>query len=336
MSRFPVGKVPNEYLSKLWQQYAPADPSVVVGPGVGRDVAVLDLGDSYLVAKSDPITFASDRIGWYAVHVNANDVACSGAEPEWFLATLLLPQASADERLIESIFDQITEACRAVGAVLVGGHTEVTHGIDRPLLMGSLLGRVKKDDLIRSSGAAVGDSILLTGGIPIEATAIIAREKGAELADRFSPEFLQRSRDFLFDPGISVLEAARIARRSAEVHAMHDPTEGGLITGLWELAQAAEVDLEIQLDAIPVLPEGQQLCEAFGLDPLASIASGALLIAAAPDQAERLLAAYREHDIKCARIGRALAGPGDLSLVSQAGTQKVTPPERDEIARLFG
>ncbi|MDX1600045.1 MAG: AIR synthase family protein [Anaerolineales bacterium] len=335
MTSFPTGKVPTSFLSKLWARHAPTDPSVVAGPGIGRDVAVLDLGDEYLVAKSDPITFATDRIGWYAVHVNANDVACSGAEPEWFLATLLLPQDQADEALVEEIFEQVTEACSTVGAVLVGGHTEVTHGIDRPILIGSLLGRVSKTALVTSDGAQPGDAVLLTGGVPVEATAIIAREKSAELEGRFSEEFLQRCRNFLFDPGISVLDAARTAARTAEVHAMHDPTEGGLLTGLWELAQAAEVDLQIEAESIPLLPEGQQLCEVYNLDPLASIASGALLITVAEDDVTGLLEAFATAGVNCAHIGSVLEGPGDVYMHSGSERQKISVPERDEIARLF-
>lgn len=335
MTTFPTGKVPTSFLSKLWARHAPIDPTVVAGPGVGRDVAVLDLGDEYLVAKSDPITFATDRIGWYAVHVNANDVACSGAEPEWFLATLLLPQGQADETLVEEIFEQVTEACSTVGAVLVGGHTEVTHGIDRPILIGSLLGRVAKSALVTSDGARPGDAVLLTGGIPIEATAIIAREKSAELEGRFSEEFLQRCRGFLFDPGISVLDAARTAVRAGEVHAMHDPTEGGLLTGLWELAQAAQVDLHIEADSIPLLPEGQQLCEVYDLDPLASIASGSLLVTIAEDDITDIQEAFAIAEINCAHIGSVQDGRGDVYMHAGAEREKISPPERDEIARLF-
>jgi hydrogenase expression/formation protein HypE len=334
---FPIGKIPASLVERLWQKHAPEDPTVVVGPGVGLDVAVLDLGDAYLVAKSDPITFATDRIGWYAVHVNANDVACSGARPEWFLATILLPEGGADEALVEGIFQQLTEACASIGASLVGGHSEVTHSIDRPIVLGCLFGRVAKDQLVTTAGARAGDAILLTGGIPIEATAIIARERGSELAQHFDEALLQRARDFLFDPGISVLEPAQLAVATADVHAMHDPTEGGLATGLWELAQASHCDLEIRRDAIPILPEGETLCRHFGLDPLGAIASGALVLAVSPASVDPLLGAYREAGIHCVQIGRVQEGTGSVHLVSpgQDRATELIPPARDEIARLF-
>ncbi len=334
---FPIGKIPASLVERLWDEHAPDDPTVVVGPGVGLDVAVLDLGETYLVAKSDPITFATDRIGWYAVHVNANDIACSGARPEWFLATILLPEGTADEALVEGIFEQLTEACASIGASLVGGHSEVTYSIDRPIVMGCLLGRVAKDQLVTTAGARADDAILLTGGIPIEATAIIARERSDELAQHFDEEFLQRAQGFLFDPGISVLEAAQLAVAIADVHAMHDPTEGGLATGLWELAQASSCDLEIQQSAIPVLPEGEALCRHYGLNPLGAIASGALVLAVPPASVPDLLAAYREAGIRSVQIGRVKEGTGSVQLVSAGRDQptELIPPARDEIAQLY-
>lgn len=333
---FPVGKIPSEFVERLWQRYATPDPSVIVGPGIGRDVAVVDIGDGYLVAKSDPITFATDRIGWYAVHVNANDVACSGARPEWFLATLLLPEGRADEALVDSIFEEMTQACQSLGISLVGGHSEVTHGLDRPIVMGCLLGRVAREDLITTSGAQAGDAVLLAGGIPIEATAIIAREKGDELEGSFDSEFLARCRALLRDPGISVLPAAQRAVEAAPVHAMHDPTEGGLATGLWELAQASSCDLEIEAAAIPILPEGQALCDHFELDPLGAIASGALLLTAPAASVDAIETALAADSINFARIGRVLEGSGEVILRTDEGSRRLMPPPRDEIARLFG
>jgi len=300
------------------------------------DAAVIDTGDRYLVAKTDPITFATDRIGWYAVHVNANDVACMGAEPRWFLASLLLPEGQADRGLAETIFDQITEACRSLGVSLVGGHTEITHGIERPIVVGCLLGEVAKDRLVTAAGAQEGDALLLAGGIPIEATAILAREEAAEVERRFGTEFLKRCQDLLFDPGISVVHAARLAVEAGEVHAMHDPTEGGLAAGLWELAEASNCLLEVDVEAILILPEGRALCEAFGLDPLACIASGALLISAAARDQAAIVRSLSAEGIACAGIGRVGSkGKPEVRLRSEEGVKPAPKPERDEIARLL-
>lgn len=334
--RFPLGKIPNRVLSELLRKVAPNDPRVIVGPGVGLDAAVIDIGERYLVAKTDPITFATDQLGWYAVHVNANDVACTGATPRWFLATLLLPEQGADRQLAERIFDQIGEACRSLEVSMVGGHTEVTYGIGRPILVGSLLGEVEKDAMLTSAGAQAGDALVLAGGIPIETVAILAREKAEELQDRFEPAFLERCREFLFKPGLSVVRAARIAIDSAEVHALHDPTEGGLAGGLWELAEAAACTIEVVEQDIPVLEEGRLLCDALGLDPLASIASGALLMAAPSDQTAALTEALRDAGITGTVIGHITGkGSPQVGIRRQSGLEALALPARDEIARLF-
>ena len=139
-----IGKLPNQLLAQLLAQIGPdRSGRVLVGPGVGEDAAVIDMGDRLLVAKSDPITFASDLIGWYAVHINANDVACMGARPAWFLATILLPEA-AKPSLAEGIFGQILDACREMNIHLVGGHFEITHRLDRPIVVGAMLGEVER------------------------------------------------------------------------------------------------------------------------------------------------------------------------------------------------
>jgi thiamin-phosphate kinase len=332
---FPIGKVPAEFIEMLWRQHAYKDSGIIVGPGIGRDVAVLDVGSSYLVAKSDPITFTTDHIGWYAVQVNTNDVACSGADPEWFLATLLLPEASANEEQVESIFNSIHLACETVGAALVGGHSEVTHGINRPIVLGCMLGRVAKDRLITSAGARPGDAVAVTVGLPIEGTAILGREHSNRLTSEFGEAFVERCQQLLFDPGISVLPAARIARDLPAVHALHDPTEGGLATGLWELAQASSVDLEIIHEAIPILPEGRMVCDYFEIDPTKTLASGSLVMAIAKEGLGTLENRFAEAGIAFHPIGQVLEGNGQVRLMEGDQSTTLVPPDRDEIARLF-
>jgi hydrogenase maturation factor len=337
---YPLGKLPPEHLARLLDRYAPRDERVVLGPGIGHDAAVISFCDDesgsspYLVAKTDPITFASEEIGWYAVHVNANDVACTGATPRWFLATILLPQAGTHEALVDEIYEQIADTCRQLDIALVGGHTEITHGFDRPVIAGFMLGEVAPNALVRPDGAQPGDALLLTKGLAVEGTAIIAREKGEDLS-HVDPALVERSRDFLHRPGISVVQDATIAVDAGDVHAMHDPTEGGLATGLWELAEAAQVDLVVDRDAIPVFEETTVLCQALDLDPLGLIASGALLLAVAGDDAEDIRRALGEAGINAARIGRVVERGKGTVLRTVGGQHPLPRFERDEIARLF-
>src|SRR3990172_4015146 len=172
----PVGKLPVEMLAELLEGAPLHDPRVLLGPGVGLDCAVLDLGATLLVFKSDPITFATEEIGWYAVHVNANDIATTGADPRWFMMTLLLPEGTATMGQVEQIGQQIFQACREIGADVIGGHTEITHGLQRPIVIGTLIGEVARERLVTPQGAAPGNRLLLTKGVPVEATAILARE----------------------------------------------------------------------------------------------------------------------------------------------------------------
>lgn len=336
MTLLPPGKLPGALLEALLGQAISTDPRVLIGPRVGEDAAVLDMGSHLLLAKSDPITFATDAIGYYAVTVNANDIAAMGGTPRWFLATLLLPEKATTETLVRTIFTQLQQACRALDITLVGGHTEITVGLDRPVIAGHMLGEVTRQRLVTSSGVQAGDAILLTKGFPIEGIAIMARECAAILEQHgHAPEQIRRWQQFLFDPGISVVQDARILQDAVEVHAMHDPTEGGVATGLREMAQASGVGLHLRAEQWPVLSAGQQLCTALGLDPLGTIASGALLAAVPAAQAPRAIAACAAAGIACYRIGTAVASGTELLVWYGSSVEPLPAFGRDEIVRLF-
>jgi hydrogenase maturation factor len=323
-------------LGRLLAAVAPSDPRVLVGPGVGLDCAVLDMGDGRcLVAKSDPITFATDAIGWYAVQVNANDVVTTGALPRWFLATVLLPQGRSDVALAEAILRQIADACREVGAELVGGHTEVTHGLDRPVVAGTMLGEVARAELVLPSGARPGDRLVLTKRLAVEATALLAREKGDVLAGRLEAGLLERAREFLVRPGIGVVRDARLALAAGGVHAMHDPTEGGLATALHEMAAAAGVGIEVDRERVPLYPETRAVCEAFALDPWGVIASGSLLVAVGESETEGLVGALRANGVEASAVGRVVEASEGVRVRDASGVRPLLSFARDEIARAF-
>jgi hydrogenase maturation factor len=336
MNTIGLGKLPAKLLAELLERHARPDPSVLVGPGIGEDAAVIDMGERCLVAKTDPITFAADEIGWYAVHVNANDVACCGARPRWFLATLLLPERDTTRELVEAIFAQMAAACDELGVTLCGGHTEITHGLDRPIVVGQMLGDVGRDAYVRGDGARAGDVIILTKGIAVEGTALIAREKAAALAPVMDEEELRSCAGFLRDPGISVVEDARIALECGGVHALHDPTEGGVATGLQELAEAAGLGLLVERERLPILPQCDRLCRHLGLDPLGLIGSGSLLIAAARDSAPAILTGLAKAGIAAAAIGELVSADRGRKLREADGTLAPLPEfARDELTRLF-
>ena len=331
------GKLPAALLEELLQpQEAPPDPRLLIGPRPGEDAAVIDFGDRLLIAKSDPITFATDAIGYYAVNVNANDIASMGGTPRWFLATLLLPEQGTTADLVRDIFRQIREACRTLQVSLVGGHTEITLGLDRPLVCGQMLGETTRQGLVTSAGAQVGDAVLLTKGYPLEGSAIIARERATQLADQgFPTGDITYWQGLLFHPGISVVRDAELLRQAVEVHAMHDPTEGGVATALREMAGASNTGLRLQADQMPLLPEGRLLCNTFGLDPLGTIASGALLATVPAEQAARAIEACHAEGLACYDIGRVVPADEGLLLCGQGTARHLPVFARDEIVKLF-
>jgi len=332
----PVGKLPLEHLRSLLRHPPKHDPRLLIGPQIGEDAAVIDAGDRYLVVATDPVTFATDHIGRYAVHVNANDIAVLGAPPLWFFVVMLLPENRTTPEQVETIMADVRSTCEELSITLGGGHTEITQGLDRPILVGQMLGEVTRTRLVRKTRIAIGDLILLTRGVAIEGTAILGREMTERLRRQVDADLLARAARFLIEPGISVVNAALAAANVGEVvHAMHDPTEGGLVTGLFELAMPASLGLRIIREHIPVFPETDTICRVLALDPLKLIASGALLIAVAPDGADSVLKAIEAIGVPVAVIGELRPSSEGITIVTNGNVEPLTPAVRDEIARAF-
>ena len=335
MNYFPVGKLDYRLLEKLLNLNSIKDPRIIVGPRIGEDAAVIDFGKKYLVAKTDPITFTTHRIGWYAVNINANDIATMGATPKWFLATLLLPEGKTNAKLATQIFRDIIQATQALNITLCGGHTEISYKIDRPIVIGHMLGEVEKDKLVVNAHAKPGDDLLLTKGIAIEGTAIIAREKAVIIKKKFGERFLKKAQAFIDKPGLSVVADALLANKVAKIHAMHDPTEGGLATGIMELAKASGTGVIIDAEKIPCYEETEQICKLFNIQPLGLIASGALLIALDPKDTKEVIAILAKNGIVCNPIGRLTKKSEGLKLFTKGKLVKMPTFKVDEITMVL-
>jgi len=331
----PPGKLNPKFLSELLAMYTTIDETVIIGPKVGVDATVIDQGNFYLIAKTDPITFVTENIGYYCVNVNANDIACMGGIPRWFLATILLPEAYATGEMVENIFRQLNFACEELDILFCGGHTEVTFGIERPIVIGQMLGVVDKDSLINYQNIALGDDILLSRGIAIEATSIIAREKSEKLSEIYSKDLVAKCKNFIYNPGISVINDSRLALEVGGVHAMHDPTEGGLAMGLHELATATGFGMKINENEIPILPESKLLCDQFNIDPLGAIASGALLIVADPHYTPKIMDRFKQKQILIKNIGKIMDAEYGVKLVTNESKSDLPAFNQDEITKLF-
>ena len=334
----PAGKLPNELLDRFLGALDCRDPSVLVGPRVGEDVAAVSLaGEDTLVLKSDPITFATDAVGYYAMVVNANDLVTCGARPRWMLATLLFPPGTSPGR-VRQVMVELQQAASRFGVSLCGGHTEITDAVTRPVVVGQLAGTVSRSRFIDKRKMRAGDQILFTKGVAVEGTALIAREFAPRLLELgLGREEVEQCRRFLTEPGISILPEAEIAAGCKEVRALHDVTEGGVATALEELAAAGGHRIRVYPDRIPVFGSTTRICKLLDLNPLGLIGSGSLLIACGPEACRSLSDSLDEAGIPVACIGQVLEeGSGVEALEREGGGPAPWPSfENDEIARLF-
>ena len=329
-----TGKLPNDILEEFLDQFNFHDPSVLIGAGVGEDAAAINVDqEEVLVLKSDPITFATDSIGRYAVLINANDIATSGATSRWFLTTLLFPSGVVASE-IRQVMHELESVCRQWDITLCGGHTEITDAVTRPVITGMLAGTVAKSDLIDKRNMRPGDSVLLTKAVAVEGTSIIAREFGNKLRGfGMSETELEECRQFL--SSISILEEAKIAGRSGQVSAMHDITEGGLATALKELSIAGGYRIRVDMEKIPVYPQTEKICRLLGINPIGLIGSGSLLICCRKDYSETLMTQIKDACIDVTCIGEVLETGRGIEAVSKAGQVEWPSFEVDEITRLF-
>ena len=338
---FPLGKLKHEFLSKMLKEHVSntdiKDPRIRMGSKIGEDAAVIDMGDEYLVSKTDPITFISDRIGYYAVNINVNDIVCTGATPKWFQSTILLPEKKTDENLIEKIFKDIHDTCQSMNITVIGGHTEITSGLDRPIVVGSLLGEVEKEKLVLTSEAKPYDDIILTKGIFIEGTSIIGRLREDFLKrEGYNEGFIDKCKNYIYSPGISVYKDALLANNNYEISSMHDITEGGLFCGVVEMATASNIGVLIEEEKIIILPEPLELSKLFKLNPYGVISSGSLLISTNKEISEDLVEFLNKHDIKAQIIGKFIPENNQYTLVQNSNKSKpIIYSETDEITKIF-
>ncbi len=330
------GKLPNPVLDLFIGRFVPRDESLLIAPAVGEDVAAVSFGsEEVLVFKADPVTFATEAIGHYAVVVNVNDIVTCGATPRWLLTTLLFPPGSTEEE-IGRVMQDLRDLCRQNSLILCGGHTEITDAVTRPVVSAQVAGTVPRTRLIEKRNAREGDRVLLTKRIAIEGTSIIAREFGVKLRMLgMEPGAIERCRRLLEDPGISVRQEAEIAAASGSVSAMHDITEGGLSTALEELSIACRHRIRIRADRIPILTETAQICRLLNAAPLGLIGSGSLLICCRAEAAEGLGQAIRKAGIEAELIGEVLDEGAGIEAIDATGASVPWPRfDVDEIARL--
>lgn len=309
------------------------DNDVLLGSVFGEDVALTRVGGEILASHVDPIVGAVEGIGWLAVHVACNDIATCGARPRWIQLLVLVP-SQEDEALLAEIMRDTARASDALGVTIIGGHTGYSASLSRPLVAVTALGTLASREPILTKGAQVGDHILISKGIALEGTAILAsdfataaRQLGLVDAD------LEEAKQLM--GAVSVIPEAKILAQHGAT-SMHDVTRGGLLETLQEMAIRSEVEMQVQFDRIPVPLVVGRFADAFGFDPLKMISSGTLVATVNPDQLKAAIEDLEGHGITCARIGEVLPGEGvTVVRADQVVNYQEIHPEEDELARMW-
>jgi len=328
--KLPFGKIPVNILREVvFKNLGVKRDEVVLGPSAGFDGAVIDIGNKSLIVSMDPITGAIERIGWLAVNINANDVATFGVEPAFFFSCILLPE-KADRKTVETICVQMNEAAKDLGMAIVGGHCEVTPRLTNPIVVGCAMGLTEKGNYVTAGGAKLGDKLILTKSAGIEGTAILAADREEQLKKVLKPTMLQNAKKF-YD-NISVVKDALTAFKTGGVTAMHDPTEGGVSGGIHEMADASNLGVKIFEEKIHIQPETSKICEFFHIDPLQLISSGALLISAKPEFADKIIGELEQKQIHASIIGEFLEKSRHRLILRKNGeTQTLPRPISDHL-----
>ena len=324
-----TGKVPEAVLKRsVFKQIRYKRDEILVGAGIGEDCAAIELSEGEVfVMSTDPLTGTTRDIGALSVHVTANDIASSGAEVIGVMLSVLLPEGT-EEAELKDMMRQVGETCEELNIQAIGGHTEVTRVVNTPVITVTGIGKVKKEELITTSGARPGDDVVITKWIGLEGTAIIAGEKEEELSRRFNPSFLKEAMSF--SKLLSVVKDAGIAK-TLGVTSMHDITEGGVFGALWETAQASGTGLCIELKDIPIRQETVEICEFFGISPYELVSSGSMLITS--PRGQEIVRALKKEGINAAVVGKVTEG-NDRILVNGEEIRYLEPPKTDELYKV--
>jgi len=326
--KLPPGKIPVDILEEIvFKNLGVERSEVILGPAAGLDGAVLDVGSKNAIVSMDPITGAVERVGWEAININANDVATFGVEPAFFFSCLLLPE-NADSEIVRTIATQMNAAAKELNIAIVGGHCESTPGLSNPIVVGCVMGLTEKGEYVTAASAKSSDRLILTKSAGIEGTAILASDREEQLKKVFNPALLESAKGFYNQ--ISVVKDALTAYRTGGVRAMHDPTEGGILNGIHEMADAAGVGVRVFEEKIMVEPETTEICRFYEIDPLQLISSGALLIAAEAEAAKKIVDTLSQAHVYAEVIGEFNPNPNKRILMHKDNSAEMLPRQTSD------
>lgn len=324
-----IGKVPENVLKRaVFKQVHHRRPEVILRPGVGEDCAAAALGeDEVFVFSTDPITGANQGMGTFAVHITANDLASAGAEPVGILTSILLPPGTREIKL-RRMMEEIETACGELQIEVMGGHTEITDVVNKPVITVTGVGKVKRKELVSTAGLQPGDELVMTKWAGMEGTAILAAEHRAELVQKLPEELVTTAADLI--RYLSVVPDAAVAKKT-NITAMHDVTEGGIFGALWEMGEASGVGILADIQKIPIRQETVEICEFYGINPYQLLSSGSMLIGS--PQGNLLVENLQQAGIPAAVIGRAVEG-NDRIVLHGEEKRFLEPAASDELYKV--
>lgn len=326
------GKPSWSFLSKMISMLPTMDPDVIIGPNIGEDAAVIRFKDGFLVIHSDPITAATKRIGWLAIHIAANDIAVRGAKPRWFLPVILIPPKYPVEN-VKEIFKDMGEAAKHLKGTIIGGHTEFTPGIPRPIISTTAVG-YSTDKVVLTKNARPGDKIYVIGRVGGEGASVAAWDFEDLLFEKgVSSDIISKAKEYFID--ISVVDKALLIKDY--VNSMHDPTEGGLLQGLREIAVASNTRIVVDADKVKLDKVVKEIALSLGLDPLKILSSGTLIATVPQENSRYVESLLQEKGYDYSVIGYISEHCSGGELVVKYGNQtiRITDDVVDEIYKLW-
>lgn len=335
MHELKVGKLDSDLLKNaVIDRIKFKRPEVLVRAGVGEDCAVMDFGKYECVLSTDPITAAVSEIGRLAVHISCNDIASNGVEPVGILLAVMLPEGSTEED-VETIMEQASEAAAACNVEIIGGHTEITTAVNKPVIVSTAIGRGMRGCSSSAENIRVGDSIIMTKTAGLEGTGIIAGDFEVELKGVLTARELAEAKTFI--DHVSVVREGIVAG-TVGTHGMHDVTEGGVLGAVWEMCQIAGVGAEVREDAVPVNAVTRKICDHYGINFMRLISSGSMIITADPSKKDEIIEKLAAEGVPAAEIGVITPPEEGLVLVQGCGSWEkrvpIDPPGPDELYKV--
>ena len=322
----PIGKLESDLLDKIvFKKIKYRRPEVIQRPGIGEDCAVVDFGEYECIMSTDPITGSAEDIGKLAINVTLNDIASNGIEPLGIMLAVMLPYGTTVED-VEKIMKQAGEEAEKHCIEIIGGHTEITDAVNRPVIVSTAIGRCAKGRSVNSENIKAGDKILISKEIGIEGIGIISTDRRDKLEGKLTEEEILLAQSFM---NMTSVVKEGILAGDVGVDGMHDITEGGLLGAVWEMCQTSGLGAKIFYDKVPRSPITEKICGILEIDFLRLISSGSMLIVAEEKKAEELIARAAEEDIRITEIGM-ITDSGRI-MVKDGEAVEIAPPESDEL-----